>query len=275
MRRHHVSPIEMIHATARPSARRFRAFSVWRWSRLLLAMAALATCSGLQEARAEADLTTFALTLQQLGKPCFRPVDFHLFSADITDFFGLLTGPHGLLPEPNHQFHPDLGVGPGMPHNPPYNREIKAGLARLELVDQRRFTPEEFQLPKAILFAFMVLPLDQSDCPRGSSPDFAEGPVIPNVLFTADPAPDSVLASRSTFFRRGEVFDRAFTLDLRRLDRITPPLEVDGHSHIPVFLATASDFGPEGAIEGPYAIHSALVDHAGNGWDMTLRFEIK
>ena len=207
--------------------------------------------------------------------PCFRPVDFHLFSADITDFFGLLTGPKGILPEPEHQFHPELGVGPGVPHDPPYNREIKAGLARLGIADQVRFAPEDFQLPKAILFGFMALPLDQPGCPRGSSPDFAEGPIIPNLLFPANPEPESVLVSRTTFFRRGEVFDPAFILDIRRLDRITPPLAVDGQSHLPVFLATTADFGPGGAIEGPYTIHSVVVDHAGNGWDMTVQFEIR
>lgn len=271
----HARTVATTHTTARPEARGGAARSRWHWPRVLLVLVALCACGGLREARAEADASGPALTLQQLGKPCFRPVDFHLFSADVTDFFGLLTGPRGILPEPEHQFHPDLGVGPGKPHDPPYNKEIKAGLTRLGLVDKLRFTPEEFQLPQAILFAFMVLPLDQPGCPRGSSPDFTEGPIIPNVLFTADPTPDSVLVSRTTFFRRGEVFDRAFILDLRRLDRITPPLDVDGHSHIPVFLATAADFGPAGSIEEQYTIHSVLVDHAGNGWDMTMRFAIR
>jgi hypothetical protein len=50
---------------------------------------------------------------------------------------------------------------------------------------------------------------------------------------------------------------------------------VDGHSHLPVFLATTAEFGPGGEITGLYTIHSVLVDHAGNGWDITTRFEIK
>jgi hypothetical protein len=50
---------------------------------------------------------------------------------------------------------------------------------------------------------------------------------------------------------------------------------VDGHSHLLVFLATTAEFGPGGEITGLYTIHSVLVDHAGNGWDITTRFEIK
>ena len=271
----HCITVPTTHAMTRSRARAYAAFSLWRWARVLLALGALVTYSGHRDAHAEADITASALTLQRLGVPCFRPVDFHLFSADITDFFGLLTGPKGILPAPEHQFYPELGVGPGVPHDPPYNREIKAGLARLGLADQVRFAPEDFQLPKAILFGFMALPLDQPGCPRGSSPDFAEGPIIPNLLFPANPEPGSVLVSRTTFFRRGEVFDPAFILDIQRLDRTTPPFAVDGQSHLPVFLATTADFGPGGAIEGPYTIHSVVVDHAGNGWDMTVRFEIR
>ncbi len=95
------------------------------------------------------------------------------------------------------------------------------------------------------------------------------------MLFPASAALDSVLVSRSTFFRRGEVFDPAFVLDVRRLDRITLPLAVDGRSHIPIFLATTAECGPAGAIEGACSIHSVLLDHAGNGWGITTRFEIR
>lgn len=261
---------DIAHAVACSGARAF----LGRCLRIFLALVACVSYSGSREALAAAQERQPPLVLERLGKPCFRPVDFHLFSADITNFFGLLTGPDGILPEPEHQFHVELGVGPGVPHDPPYNRELLAGLTRLGLADQRRFVPADFQLPRAVLFAFMVLPMEQPGCPRGSSPDFAAGPIIPNVLFPANPGPDSVLISRSSFFRRDAVFDPAFILDIRRLDRITPPLAVDGHSHIPVFLATTAEFGPGGAIEGTYMIHSVLLDHAGNGWDITLQFEI-
>lgn len=275
MHTHQTITVDTANTMARPGARAFPALPRRQWPYVLLALVALVASGRAGAEMLEVDATAPNVVLQRLGKPCFRPVDFHLFSANIENFFALLTGPDGILPEPTHQFHPDLGVGPGEPHDPPYTREVQTGLKRLGLVDQRRFTPEDFRLPKAILFGFMVVPIDQPGCPRGSSPDFVEGPIIPNVLFPASPAPDSVLVSRSTFFRRGEAFDPAFILDVRRLDRITPPLGVDGHSHVPIFLATAAEFGPGGAIEGLYAVHSVLVDHAGNGWDMTARFEIR
>jgi hypothetical protein len=245
------------------------------WACVLVLLGALAIVCGAREALAETDGLLSNVTLHRLGEPCFQPVDFRLFSANVEDFFGLLTGPNGILPEPQHRFHPELGVGPGEPHDPPYDTEIRAGLARLGLADQQRFAPEDFSLPNAILFAFMVVPVDQAGCPRGSSPDFREGPIIPHVLFPTAPEPDSVLVSRTTFFHSGQVFDSAFILDVRRLDKITPPIPVDGHSHIPVFLATAAEFGPGGGIAGPYTVHSVLVDHAGNGWDITTRFEIR
>jgi len=196
-------------------------------------------------------------------------VDFHLFSANVELFSRL----NDVLPEPNHKSHPDLGVGPGAPHDPPYDEEIKDGLDRLGIHDQKRFSPEDFSLPNVIFFTFMVIAQDIEGCPRGSSPDFTEGPIIPNLLFPGQP--DIVLLSRTTFFRNGRVFDPAFAFDLPRLDKVNPPFLVDGHSHLPIFLATAKEFGPGGQVEGSYRIHSVLLDQAGNGWDMTKSFKIK
>jgi hypothetical protein len=84
---------------------------------------------------------------------------------------------------------------------------------------------------------------------------------------------DSVLLSRTTFLRNGQVFDPAFILDLKRLDKVDPSFFVDGHS--PIFLITAAQFGPGGEVEGDYRIHGVLLDHAGNGWDITASFTIK
>jgi hypothetical protein len=172
------------------------ALPLLQWPWVLLLCVLLAIVCGARGALAETYDQKPKITLHRLGKPCFQPVDFHLFSANIENFFGLLTGPNGLLPEPAHRFHPELGVGPGELHDPPYDAELQAGLARLGLADQQRFSPEDFSLPNAILFAFMVVPSDQAGCPRGSSPDFAEGPIIPHVLFPMTPEPDSVLVSR-------------------------------------------------------------------------------
>ena len=34
-------------------------------------------------------------------------------------------------------------------------------------------------------------------------------------------------------------------------------------------------FGPGGEVAGPYTIHSVLVDHAGNGEGIAIKFEIQ
>jgi hypothetical protein len=244
----------------------------------LIVLVSLATFLGANEASADAQAQDgkTEVALQRLGEPCFRPVDFHLFSASTADLAGLLNGTNGVLPEPAHKLHPDLFIGPGtMPHAPPYNKELKDGLERLGIPDQKRFSPAEFSLPNAVFFSFMVVAQDREGCPKGSSPDFAEGPIIPNLLFPATPEPDSVLLSRTTFFRNGHVFDPAFIFDLKRLDKVDPAFPVDGWSHIPIFLIEAAEFGPGGEVEGNYKIHSVLLDHAGNGWDITTRFKIK
>lgn len=119
----------------------------------------------------------------------------------------------------------------------------------------------------------MVVPLDKHNYYVGTSPDYDEGPIIPNDLYSDDTS--TVLLSSTEIFRNGALFDDAFDMGLLRLDKIDPPFEVDGHSHIPVFLVAAADWGAPGKIEGSYFIHSKLLDHDGNGWHITTRFKIK
>jgi hypothetical protein len=238
---------------------------------MLLALIALVLLSswGSHEALAahDDDDDENEVALNRLGKPCFKPVDFHLFSANVELFSRLID----ILP--NHKPHPNLGVGPGAPHDPPYDEEIKDGLNRLGIRDQKSFSPEDFSDPNVIFFTFMVVAQNREGCPRGSSPDFTEGPIIPNSLFPGQP--DTVLSSRTTFFRNNQVFDPAFVVDVPRLDKVDPPFLVAGHSHLPIFLATAKEFGAGGQLEGNYRINSVLLDQAGNGWDITKRFKIR
>jgi hypothetical protein len=55
--------------------------------------------------------------LTAIGEPRWKPVDMHQFSAPIgtaASGYGEFTATMlALLPEPNHRFHPDLGVGAG------------------------------------------------------------------------------------------------------------------------------------------------------------------
>src|SRR2546427_3173708 len=69
-----------------------------------------------------------AVKLKQIGDPIWKPADFHVFTAAIgtpADNFGeFQQNEIALLPPPNHQVCSELGIGPGAPHQPPYNREI-------------------------------------------------------------------------------------------------------------------------------------------------------
>jgi hypothetical protein len=124
------------------------------------------------------------LTLTQIGSPIWKAVDFHMFSAPIgtpdTGFAAFLETVLALLPEPNHTFIPELGVGPGEPHDPPYDSELGDGVKNLRFVEKVGFTSEEFSGGNGVYLVWMNIPAPGT---TGSSPDFASGPIIPNSLF--------------------------------------------------------------------------------------------
>ena len=70
--------------------------------------------------------------LRPIGTPTWRPVGFQLFSAPIgtadSGYVEFGETMEALLPAPNHVPHPDLGVGPGAAHQPPYDDELAAGV---------------------------------------------------------------------------------------------------------------------------------------------------
>ncbi len=66
-----------------------------------------------------------AVTFTPIGTPTWEPVDVHLFSAPVgtaPNYPGFAQTTGALLPPPNHQPHPDLGIGPGVAHPPPYDK---------------------------------------------------------------------------------------------------------------------------------------------------------
>jgi hypothetical protein len=171
-----------------------------------------------------------------------------------------------LLPEPNHRFHPDLGAGPGAPHRPPYNRELRDGVAALGFHEDSPFTLSEFSNGNGVWLAWMNVPRPGT---RGSSPDFKSGPIIPNELF---PIHVSGFATH-----RGTRFDTLADFEIPKLDgALNPPFHVDGHSHFPIFIADNADFGPAGVDPvGGYTWHLELVDQHGDGWQIETRFVVR
>jgi hypothetical protein len=214
--------------------------------------------------------------VKRVGDPIWRPVDFHLFTAPIgspPNFAGFAATTEALLPPPNHE--PDvplLGIGPGAPHAPPYDRELAAGVAASGFVDRHSFPASAFSGENGVWLAWMTVP---DPGVTGRSPDFASGPIIPNSLF---PIEVDGIATRN-----GEAFDPALigfvgATEVPPLDeRVAPRFAgVEGHSHFPFFTVTAQLFGPANTpLTGRYRYEITMRDQAGNGWDITAQFVVR
>jgi len=209
------------------------------------------------------------IRLSPIGKPGWKPVDLHLFSAPIgvaPNYAEFGTTTLALLPEPNHRAHPDLGVGPGAPHRPPYNRELRQGVAALGFHQRGPFSLSEFSNGSGVWLAWMNVPRRGS---RGSSPDFTRGPIISNELFPIAVTGFSTL--------RGSLFSTLAEFEIPKLDgELDPPFDVDGHSHFPIFIADNADFGAAGVDPvGRFTWHLTLVDQHGDGWQIQARFVVR
>jgi hypothetical protein len=164
--------------------------------------------------------------LTPIGNPTWEPVDFHLFSAPIgtdqTGYAEFTETLFALLPPPNHESHPALGVGLGAPHSPPYDAELADSVAALGFRKGGRFDTAEFSNRAGVFLSLMNVPAPGT---AGSSPDFAAGPIIPNTLF-----PIHISGSD---WHQGTVFS-SFKSNLPPLDAsVDPPFDVEGHSHFP------------------------------------------
>jgi hypothetical protein len=170
-----------------------------------------------------------------------------------------------ILPPPNHQPHPALGVGPGAPHPPPYDTEMGEGIANLGLHQGVQFNSDEFSNGMGVLLSWMIVP---SPGTTGSSPDFASGPIIPHSLFP--------IQVRGKAYHNTQEFDPWLAFfDVAALDQIDPPFLVDGHSHIPMFSVTNADFGPPGSkLNGSYTYQISMIDASGNGWQIDAHFAV-
>lgn len=206
-----------------------------------------------------------------IGSPTWKPVDFHLFAAPVgtatsgyVEFFDTQLA---LLPSPNHVPHPALGIGPGLPHLPPYNSEFANSIASLGYHEGLQFNRSEFSNGSGIFLVWTNVP---SPGITGSSPDFATGPIIPNSLF-----PIHVTLSDT---HNNKLFSAAAAFDVPPLDAsLSPPFFVDGHSHFPVFIADNADFILPTAHQnllGSYEYLVVMTDSSGNGWRIKAHFTL-
>ncbi|HEY9376080.1 MAG TPA: hypothetical protein VIQ02_03180 [Jiangellaceae bacterium] len=240
-----------------------------RLSRRIAMISVLALAVGLGT-HPVAQAASGGTSLEPIGDPIWKPVDCHVFSAPVgtaeTGYAEAFETFASLLPPPNHVAHPDLGIGPGVPHQPPYDSELATGLAGQPYREANRFRTSEFSDGAGVFLVCMVVPKPGS---TGSSPDFASGPIIPNSVFP--------IQVTGVAYRGGSEFD-PFLANFQvppLTAELDPPFDVDGHSHFPIFVATNADFGPEGQrLPGRYRYDLTLADADGNGWRVKAQFVV-
>jgi len=218
--------------------------------------------------RASGNLIDLVTQATPIGRPSWQPVDFHLFSAPVgtfengfAQFFELQ---RQLLPPPNHLFDTVFNIVPGAPHRPPYSAELGDGVARLGLRDALAYGASQFKIPNGVYLVWMTVPGPMA--PKGSSPDFGSGPIIPNGLFP--------IQVRGVATRNGAPFDPFLAaVDVPPTTALPSPIAVDGHSHFPIFVADFLEFGPPGTNPtGLYRYAITMVDAAGSGWKLSIWF---
>ena len=131
--------------------------------------------------------------------------------------------------------------------------------------DEVVFATSDFSGGQGVYLAWMNVPVGPT---TGSSPDFSTGPIIPNTLF-----PITVVG---TDYHNGKKFSDLADFTVPPLDQtLSPPFNVDGHSHFPLFIVDAQDFGPAGAkLRGSYQYSITMTDQSGNGWLVEAHFAI-
>ena len=214
-------------------------------------------------------LAQLQVALQKIGNPIWKPVDFHLFGAEVgfpgNEFAEYFENLQKILPPPNHQWHPELSLGPGTPHAGPYDHELAAGIAAAGFLETTNFHKSDFKFPNAVWMMWMNVP--DAGAPTGKTVDAANGPMIPNSVFPIHLAWD--------VFHDGVQDGATSTYDRPPLPEVNPPFDVEGDSHYPQFLIfTEPDkkFTKGKAVTWEH--RATLTDAQGNGWVISAKFQV-
>ncbi len=219
-----------------------------------------------------AGIADAAITVTPVGAPSWQPVDLHLVSVPIgpaPDFPGVFPTLAAILPPPEHEPHPQLGIGPGAPHAPPYDHEIGDGLSANSWTDAAVFTLPQFSKGNAVMLTFMVVPLGGGLGTLGATPDYPSGLMIPNSICPIELTIESLAG--------GQPFSAPVTYAVPALDgNLDPPFPgIDGHSHFPNFFFDAAEFANPGVdVFGAHEYRLQARDQLGNGWDIVATFEV-
>jgi hypothetical protein len=198
-----------------------------------------------------------SVQLDKLGDPNWRPVDFHQFTSKWFKYQEVMTS---ILPPPDHIWSPTLGVAPGAPHEGPYDHELAEGMAASGHIDKSSFTRAEFTHGTYLIW--MNVPREET-APLGSSPDSAEGPIIPNEVF-----PINVTIQHS----RNGVLDGAPAVFDVPAPSASPA--VDGHSHFPMWTNDSSGSYVKKPGAASYAWKITMVDAGGAGWAIEVPYYV-
>jgi uncharacterized protein YjbI with pentapeptide repeats len=201
-----------------------------------------------------------AIELNVVGAPVWKPVDFQLFSAPATPFdqeFGQVYDT--LLP-----FDSPL-AGDYVPHAPPYDTELSAGMIAGGYVSQSVFAPDAITLqPNGVYFAYQMVPDPGT---TGSSRDFELGPIIPNSFFP--------IATNVDVWLDGVLVDRTPGADA--LIPVQPRDAVfQGTSHLEYVFVIWHPWDDDLTVGplGNYDLRMSIRDVGGSGWDVHVPFRV-
>lgn len=214
------------------------------------------------------------VVVTQIGSPEWKPTDFHFFTATIgtaasgyQEFFDLTGGE--ILTAPYYKNYPGVGAGPsGVPHAPPYDHDLKDGLANLGIQDQPNdtFKVSDFSNGKGVLLSWMIV---ASGNTTGSSPDGDGYTIIPNSLFP--------IQVHGQTHKDGADFDPAADFPVPAQTTLDPAFaNVEGATHFPFFFFDNGDFANDknAPLTGNYDFDTTMTDTGGNGYHIVGSFTV-
>jgi hypothetical protein len=205
-----------------------------------------------------------------VANPTWTVTDFHFFTAPIGDpgngFADFATTNQTVFPPPGYGYDPaHNGVVPGTaPITGPYDQQVANGLANAGIPTTSVFTVSQFSIPNAVFLDWVMVPT--ANAPTGASPDFANGPIIPNSIMQ--------ITFGGVTYRNGVTFDPNWSGVTDPTTALGIPNPGAGWSHIPVITAEAFDFGNSVDPLGSYLEDFTLTDANGNGWEIQAPFQV-
>lgn len=199
----------------------------------------------------------------QAGNPTWDLLGFQLFSATVKPdavrwmTYSSLGGTRHVLAMSQTGGHDLI---PGQPHQGPYDDEMGLAVKQKGYENRSAFLRIEATYPKGLVLIGAFVP--RAGSPSGSSPDFADGPIIPNSVFPIKGGHAITLDEKNVF---------SLSYGKLALDHLPTPRSEDGWSHL--FDLTYIQFGGNSA-SGDYRWTVTATDKTGAGWQVTLGFTI-